>query len=328
MADAAAGKIPGQIILVLLAYKILSTLPKILPIILMLAVLLTFFHMARDKELMVLATTGVNKLFYTKITLYIAVVYASLTALICFYFSPLAEQQIGHIKEKARQQATTANIVPGRFKEIGLKEGIFYVERRSSDKTTMKHAFLHSQHNGKLNIIKSDKVRLIQEPNSGDRFVELQQGRHYMGRPGMLDYRITEFATYAILIEHGTTKEIHDEDFLRRLWRAETPVYQAEFHWRLGLVIACILLALFSLMLHQFMMAGRGLLAAAAILVYLIYSNLLSIGTTLIKRELIPAAIGLWWAHALLLAVIILLYYLPDMQRRKKKVDRLQILAK
>ena len=35
----------------------------------------------------------------------------------------------------------------------------------------------------------------------------------------------------------------------------------------------------------------------AAILVYFIYSNLLGLGQTLIKKGVVPPALGLWWVH-------------------------------
>ena len=45
----------------------------------------------------------------------------------------------------------------------------------------------------------------------------------------------------------------------------------------------------------------------AAILVYLIYSNLLGLGQTLLKKDQISPLVGLWWLHVGMVLVAIYL---------------------
>jgi lipopolysaccharide export LptBFGC system permease protein LptF len=61
-------------------------------------------------------------------------------------------------------------------------------------------------------------------------------------------------------------------------------------------------------------------------LVYFIYSNLLGVSKSLLKRDEIPSLIGLWWVHALLIVGILILYYLPQIKRRLKHNNDLQVL--
>ncbi len=68
------------------------------------------------------------------------------------------------------------------------------------------------------------------------------------------------------------------------------------------------ILALYALVLaHTDARRGRLSNLFAAILVYLIYSNLLGLGQTLLKKGQVPPGVGLWWLHAGMLLVAIYL---------------------
>ncbi len=85
-------------------------------------------------------------------------------------------------------------------------------------------------------------------------------------------------------------------------------MYQAELQWRISFVIAAILLPLLAFGVNQYASRdSRYVSVFICILVYLIYSNLLGVSRTLLKRGEIPAFVGLWWVHLLLLLTIFLL---------------------
>jgi lipopolysaccharide export system permease protein len=42
--------------------------------------------------------------------------------------------------------------------------------------------------------------------------------------------------------------------------------------------------------------------------VYLIYSNMLALGQTLLQKGVIPWPVGLWWVHGLMLAAALYLF--------------------
>jgi lipopolysaccharide export system permease protein len=62
-----------------------------------------------------------------------------------------------------------------------------------------------------------------------------------------------------------------------------------------------VVLAFWGLLLAQTdIRRGRMANIFAAILVYFIYSNLLGLGVTLIRKGQVPAPLGLWWVHLLM----------------------------
>ncbi|NIQ16421.1 MAG: LptF/LptG family permease, partial [Candidatus Dadabacteria bacterium] len=75
LADAAAGKLPADIIFNMLWLKMLAIQPKLLPITLFLAVLLAYARLARDNELAILATSGVGKTHQLKIVIRLTVLF-------------------------------------------------------------------------------------------------------------------------------------------------------------------------------------------------------------------------------------------------------------
>ena len=318
LTDAASGKLPGNMVFTMLGYKILAGLPNILPVALLIAILLAFTQMARNKELVILSVAGLGNHFHTRIIFRFAAVYALCTALLCFYLEPWADAKIDLLKEKILQEASISAIIPGIFQEFGKDNYIVYVETLSEDKRTMENVFLSGKIDGKSGILKSSTARFEFDKESGHRFIVFENGHHYIGNPGAPDYRIIQYQTHGMLLGPDKAETGHTEKtpvYPSELWNSDIPSHKAKMHWQFSLIIACFLLALFAAMLNQFIIREQFLtLFTIAILVYLIYSNLLSVGANLIKREIIPSYIGLWWVHLLFIAGIALLYYLPDLK--------------
>ena len=84
----------------------------------------------------------------------------------------------------------------------------------------------------------------------------------------------------------------------------------AEWEWRLSKPVLVFVLSVYAMVL-AYTDARRGRLANlfGAVLVYFIYSNLLGLGQTLIKKGQTPAGLGLWWIHALMLVIAVYLFY-------------------
>ena len=62
LSDAAEGNLPADMVFMMLGFKLLASLPKILPIAILMATLLVFTRMANARELVVLEGAGVSKL--------------------------------------------------------------------------------------------------------------------------------------------------------------------------------------------------------------------------------------------------------------------------
>ena len=330
LADAASGRIPGSFVFRFMWLKVLSMQPEILPLILFLSVTLAFSRMNQDNELAVLAATGIGKWAQMKIVVRFMLLFCVLAGTVAFIAAPWAKIKIATLKAQAWQEANISGITPGKFKELSGGKGIVYVEELSLDKRSMNKVFFQTLHGKSGNVLMSAGARLEVDKKSGDRFIVFDKGRRYQGRPGMLDYKVTEYEKYGVLIEAGEKKTgLTSPESLPtlELLTASRTDQMAELQWRFSAVFACILLALLGVLLNQYPFGQKPFtLMLLGILVYFVYHNLLGISKTLLEKGKLSPYLGLWWVHVLLLAVILVIYYVPQIMRWRRGGKKFQFL--
>ena len=310
--------------------KMLASQPTLLPLAIFLAVILAYARLSRDNELAILATSGVGKLEQMKIVSRLAVYLCLIVAGVTFYAAPWSESRIVQLRIDAKKDADISGISAGKFKEFSNGERIVYVESISEDKRTMENVFLQIKQQQELGVLTSNTARFDVNEETGQRFIIFENGRRYLGEPGTLDYQVTDYEIYGVLIE---TED--DEVVISKLDAVPTgvllvsnlPGHQAELQWRISLVLACIFLSLLAVLLNQYSLGQKPyLLLFISVLAYFVYSNLLGISKTLLKRNEISSYIGLWWVHLLLILIIIFLYYSPVLNQLRKGNRKLQVL--
>jgi lipopolysaccharide export system permease protein len=141
----------------------------------------------------------------------------------------------------------------------------------------------------------------------------LLNGTRYEGTPGQRDYRIVDFERYAMRINSVAVKQ--ELPNLRALptpslWRHPTTWNLSELEWRLGLPISAAVLSLLAISLSYVNpRAGRSFNLVLALVLYMLYSNMISVTNAWVGQGKISPGIGLWGIHALMLLVTVLLFY-------------------
>lgn len=324
LADAAEGSLPPDMVFLMLGYKMLATLPKILPISILIGMLLTFSRMSTDRELVILAASGVSKSFQVGVVVRFASLFCLFVAVITLYFAPWAEQNVHNLKERAKQESDISGIKAGQFKEFSQGDRVVYVQKPSVDNLSMEEVFLQIRQEGKLGVLTSDSARFKIDEKSGNKYIVFSDGRRYVGQPGMLDYQITEYEKYAILTESAHANAAGAKTAAlstMEIIGSDNKTHQAEFQWRISLILSCLLLSVLAILLMQSHASERKYMPfIIGISIYLIYSNLLGIAKTLMNKGVLPGFLGLWWVHILLVFLLFALYYLP-MYRYSKNDD-------
>jgi lipopolysaccharide export system permease protein len=330
LADAAEGSLPADMVFLMLGFKMLATLPKILPVAILIAMLLAFSRMASDRELVILAASGISTVFQIKVVTRFALVFCLLVSVITLFLAPWAERNIHDLKERAKQESDISGIKAGQFKEFSQGDRVVYVQNPSPEKGSMQEVFLQVRQEGKLGVLTSDSARFKIDPKSGNKYVVFSEGRRYVGEPGMLDYQITEYDKYAIQTESASASSTAGKISslpTSEIMVSDNKAHQAEFQWRISLVLSCLLLSILAILLMQsHANEKRYTPFVIGISIYLIYSNLLGIAQTLLKRDTIPAFIGLWWVHAMLISILLVLYYLPQIRHKMNEDDDHQFI--
>jgi lipopolysaccharide export system permease protein len=140
----------------------------------------------------------------------------------------------------------------------------------------------------------------------------LLNGRRYEGTPGTTDYKISEFERYAMRIEARDAKASAPSAKslpTLSLLRDPTPLNLGELAWRIGLPMSALILALLAIPLSFVNpRAGRSLNLVMAILIYMIYNNVISISQAWIAQQRVSLPMGVIGVHMAMLTLLLLLF--------------------
>ena len=315
LADAAAGTFPTDLVFQTLLMKMLTTLPKLMPVAVFLAVILGLSRLARDKELTAVSVSGGTRQVQLISVLQFSLLFSLIVFVTSFFISPWAAQNTEELKARAEIEADTAGIRAGKFNEFSKGEQVIYIEQATSDAGRMENVFLQASGGERLNVLNSNSAKYKTIEPSGNKYILFEDGRRYTGYSGMLDYRITRYKTYAVLIEQSdvNTEYVRLESLPTPILLAsDSPKHEAELQWRLSFVLSALLLPVLAVALSRYSFSEQKYLSAfVAVLIYIIYSNMLSISKTLLKRDEISPFIGLWWVHLVLIVLIVLTFQFP-----------------
>lgn len=315
LSDAAEGKLPGDLVLQMLSMKMLATMPRLLPISLFISVTLALSRLAQDRELTIYSGSGLSGSFRFATVFKFALVFSIIVFVTSFIVAPWAENGVGSLKGRAEQESDITGIGAGQFKEFSKGDRIVYVENMLEGDTKMENVFLQVRQRNDLGVLRSSSANYEFSERSGSRYIAFNNGHRYVGTPGNMDYQITQYRTYGVLIEQQNERKsvVRLEGVpSKELLGSDLPKYKAELQWRLSYVIASLLLPLLAVALNGLSFREtRYIPLFISIMVYFIYSNLLGISKTLVKRDELSAFIGLWWVHILLILIIYAIFKYP-----------------
>jgi lipopolysaccharide export system permease protein len=95
------------------------------------------------------------------------------------------------------------------------------------------------------------------------------------------------------------------------------PPPRAELQWRIATPLMCLVLALIGVPLARLKpRQGRYARVWVGLLIFLLYSQLISVGKVLLGRDTLPLFLGLWWTHAVVVALALLVIFGPTLANR------------
>jgi lipopolysaccharide export system permease protein len=310
LGQAAGGKVASEAVMALLGFGALRYLSVILSLTLFIAILLSMSRSWRDSEMVVWFSTGVPLSAWIRPVLFFAVPMAVAVAVLSLYLAPWALNKSAEFRTRMSNRDDVAQMSPGSFRESSQADRVFFVESGDGKDGAVKNIFVSTTEDEKLGVMVAGDG-YTQTVANGDRFVVMLDGRRYEGRPGSPEYRVMEFERYAVRIETREAQGVEVRPHLLtvdELLAAPTPPNMAEFAFRVGLPIAALNLALLAIPLSFVNpRAGRATNLLMALLIYLTYSNLLSITQAWVAQGKLSFASALWSLHGgmfLLLAVL------------------------
>jgi lipopolysaccharide export system permease protein len=312
LGQAAGGRVASEAVLALLGFGALNYLPIMLSLTLFVSILLTLSRSYRDSEMVIWFSSGQSLTAWVRPVVAFALPLVVVIALLSLHLSPWAREKSAEYQQAIIAREETAQLKPGTFRESNNGERVFFAEAIAQDVSSVSNIFVSSLQHGRLGVMVS-REGFQETTERGDRFVVLTEGRRYEGLAGTPEYRVMEFARYAVRID---TKESRAPDKSPRratLWEliAEpTDPNLGELLWRIAIPLQALTLSLLAIPLSFVNpRAGRANNLILAILTFVVYGNLINLSQAWVAQGKLAFAIGLWAAHVVMFALLILLFY-------------------
>jgi len=309
---AAGGKVASADVVALIGFAALKYLPIILILTGFISVLVVVTRSYQDSEMVVWFASGMSLSRWIKPILLFGIPIISLTAPLRFVATPLANRQSAEFQERFQKREDIARVSPGKFQESSSANRIFFVEGVSGDATKVKNVFVNTVKDGRTSIVVA-KEGTINIDERGDKFLVMSEGRRYDGIPTQPDFRVMAFERYGVLVARQSqalagdlsASSLTTPQLLANPSRFNSP----ELLWRLSLPVMGMLLMLLAIPLGFVNpRGGRSANLLIALLLFVIYSNMVSVFQAAVVQQRLSLAMA-WWPLHLLAAVLVVVLF-------------------
>ena len=312
LGDAVGGVLAAEGVPALMGFAALNYLPVLLSLSLFLAVLLALSRSYRDSEMVVWFSSGVGLTRWIVPVLWFALPVAAVIALLSLVLSPWALTKAEEYKQRLNSRDDVTAATPGVFRESSTGDRVFFIENIDQEQKRISNIFVQSMQHGKMGTVAA-KDGLQETAPNGDRFLILLNGTRYEGVPGQADFRVLQFERYAMRIETEEARKAPARlQSVSTLELLENPDSWniSELEWRISLPLSALILALLAIPLSFVNpRAGRSFNLIAALVIYMIYNNSISVSNSWVGQQKIGAVAGFVSLHGLMLAVGAVLFY-------------------
>lgn len=312
LGESVSGLLAVDGVVAMLGFSSLNYLPVVLSISLFMSVLLTLTRCYRDSEMVVWFTAGIGLTRWIRPVLGYAIPVTLVIALLSLVLSPWALSKADEFKRRLDSRDDVSAATPGAFRESKQADRVFFLEDVDTEKKRVGNIFVQSTQNGKEGTMVA-KEGFQETAANGDKFLVMLNGTRYEGVPGQADFKVVEFERYAMRIEPAELRqELPNLKALSTIYllRNPTTLNVSELEWRIGLPLSALILSLLAIPLSYVNpRAGRSLNLIMAMVIYMLYNNMISVTNSWVGRGKISAAAGLWGIHLLMVAVLLVLFY-------------------
>ncbi len=310
LAQAATGEIPREFLMKVAGFNGLRFLVLLVPVSLMLAIMLALGRLYKDQEIAAMAGCGAGMRHFYRPFAWLAASLALFTALLSFEWGPWAARRMDALLTDASVSVQYSPFEAGHFKAVAGGRAMFYSDA-VDERGVASGVFAEIPEDKGTSLITAQRGEHTIDPATGERILQLRDGVRYAGTPGRADYDVLSFDTFSLRIRPPQIIESvnkRDRALTGDLWISDDPQDRAELHWRLAAPLSVLLLAFLAVPLAQLgPRDGRYSKLVWGIVAYLIYSNLLGIGQTLLKQGVVSETLGLWWVHGIAAFAVLLL---------------------
>jgi lipopolysaccharide export system permease protein len=319
LAKAASGKLPLSLLFKVMGLYIPEIFGLLAPVAMFVAILFTHSRLHADSEVSVLLTCGFDWQKLSRVTLMITSVIAIIVAVLNISIVPKITEEREKILADGQIAGVMQAITPGQFQTIDDNDQfVFYVENVLPN-NKLSNIFIAQQPNVEnseadknIVVLTAETADIRQLDNRNEFYLVLHNGYRYVGTPGTANYTVTSFAEYGRELKYATGP-LPSFEYIRptqQLLSSKTPADIAEFQWRCSMPLAILILALLAVPLAKVQpRQGRYAKFLPAVLIYMVYYNLLTVVKRWVANGTLSSVPGLWGVHIVFLIIALLMIY-------------------
>jgi lipopolysaccharide export system permease protein len=316
---AAANQYPQSVVLQLIGLGALQNLSVLLPVGLLLGVVLAFGRLYHDSEMAAAFACGAGPAnVYAPVAL-LAVLVTGGLAWLTLVLAPDATARAMSLRSEALRAGQFAPIASGKFRSFSGGNAVVYAQDVNRD-GTLANVFVERNRGSLVEVALANRARHAVSADGMTHILTLYDGERFEGVPGSPEFRIERFAEQIVPVQVPAVADVApplEAQPTVSLLASAKPADQAELHWRLAMPLMCVVLALVAVPLARLRpRQGRYARVWLAVLIYLLYSNLISVGKVWIARGTVPQWLGLWWTHVAVVLLALLVITGPGIVNR------------
>ena len=310
LGQAAGGQVASQDVIALIGFQSLNYMPVILILTGFISVLLVMTRSYQDSEIVVWFAAGLSLTRWVRPVLLFGWPIVVLVAALSFVVTPWANQQSSQYRERFEKREDIARVSPGKFQESASANRIFFVEGISGDAAKVRNIFVNTiNSDGKNSVVVAKEGETVTDKD-GEKFVVMSQGRRYDGAPGLPDFQIVDFERYGLLIGSQSQSTAGDRSAralqMNELLAKDDGFARGELLWRIALPLMGLALMLLAIPLSFVNpRAGRSLGLLVALLLFVVYSNTVSVFQASVAQGRMSFMLAWWPVHAMVALLIV-----------------------
>jgi lipopolysaccharide export system permease protein len=315
LSRAADSQYPHDVVFTLIGLGALQHLPILVPIGLLLGMVMAFGRLYHDSEMTAALACGVGMTRIYVPVIAVGIVVAAVLAWLSLEVGPASMARVLTLRQQAVHAGQFASLAPGRFLSFGGGSTVVYAQHALPD-GTLSDVFVERDRGGRVEVALAQRARHTLSEDGRSLTIVLYDGERYEGVPGSAQFRIIKsFSQLTVPVQLPRMRDpAADLDAVptRALIGAAALDRQAQLQWRVALPVMCLVLAVLAVPISK-LPPRRGRLSRVwlAVLLFILYFYLLSAGRLALERGTIPAAVGLWWTHAVVVVTVLLIARLP-----------------
>jgi lipopolysaccharide export system permease protein len=296
---------PHDIVFALIGLTTLENLMVLVPISLLLAVMLALGRLFHESEMAAVRACGIGpeRLYLPVFAL--ALPLAIALAWLTFAVGPAARDGAEELRGRGLRDAQFGLLQAGTFRTYAEGKAVFFAEQKGPG-GRLVNVFVQRYAGDRVEVATAAWAEQSVLDGGRTQVVILHDGERIEGVPGQANFRRIRFAEHGIPLvvpEPGSGRPVPERRPTSELIGSADPVDIAEMQRRISLPVMVLVLALVAVPLSALRpREGRYARVAIAILLYFVYSNLVSSAQIWIEKGSLPPEIGVWWVHAIFMA--------------------------